>query len=362
MERFDNALELRRLPLAVRLVLALFLVSVGFGYFSGLVQLHFQRAASGKLLPGVEENVAAYHGKTGSSQIERLLTADESRPFNGEGSMKPAFFAKSAGWARALKQVQKEKKFDAVQAETALRAERDGERLALLDWIRAGAPRAGYEKDDHLLPAELQDQPITGDVLVRDANDEPVKPRRAKIQSILNDRCVRCHSADKSGAPARFPLDNYDDVLAYSQPSTSGGMSLTRLAQTTHVHLLGFSVLFCLTGLIFSLTSYPAWVRCLFGPLTLLAQLVDISCWWLSRADPQFTHVLMISGGAVAVSLMVQIVGGLWALFSRPGRLVLLLLIVLALGGALHLKGRVIDPYLDLESRAPQVRDGGPSP
>jgi hypothetical protein len=359
MDLASFRLVLRDLPLASRLVLAVYLVAVGIGYFSGLVQLHFQRAASGKLLPGLEENVEAFHGKSGVSQIERLLSAEENKPFNGEGSMKPAFLTKSAGWARALRQLQKDKKIDAAEAEKELRAERDGERLALLDWVRSGATKSEYEKDDHPLPAAFNGQAISAEYLVKDANDEPVLPHRVKVQSILNDRCVRCHSADKGGTPARFPLDSYEDVQAYCEPTFAGGMSLVRLAQTTHVHLLGFSVLFCLTGLIFSFTHYATWVRCLFGPLTLLAQLGDIACWWLSRADPRFTEVVMITGGVVALSLLVQIVGGLWALFGPRGRLVLVMLFALAAAGAVLLKSGVIDPYLARESMTPQIRGSG---
>src|SRR5205807_10442452 len=93
---------LRDWPLPIRLVLAVFLVSVGLGYFSALVQLHFQHAAPGKLLPGVEEAVGAYNGAAEKSKLQRLLEADISKPFNGTGSMRPAFTTESAGWTLAL--------------------------------------------------------------------------------------------------------------------------------------------------------------------------------------------------------------------------------------------------------------------
>jgi hypothetical protein len=356
--------ELRHLPLSARLVLAVYLIAVGVGYFSGLVQLHFQRASSGQFLPGLQENIQAFSGHSGASQMERLLTADESKPFNGEGSMKAAFFAKSAGWTRAVRARQKAKHLDAAAAEKELRAERDGERLALLSWIRSGAPRADYEKDEHPLPPELKTQPITAEYLVEQQASEPAGQkqdalgrRRARVQSILNDRCVRCHSADKGGPPAQIPLDNYDDVLAYCQPVFLGGMSLTRLAQTTHVHLLGFSVLFCLTGLIFSLSHYPGWVRATIAPLALFAQVVDIAFWWLGRADPRFAEAIMITGTIVALSLMVQVIGGLWALFGLRGRIVLAILFALGLAGGVLLKSNVIGPYLERERLAPQIRE-----
>jgi hypothetical protein len=53
---------LRDLPLVGRMVVSVFLIAVGVGYFSALVQLHFQQAARGQLLPGPAEVTHAYHG------------------------------------------------------------------------------------------------------------------------------------------------------------------------------------------------------------------------------------------------------------------------------------------------------------
>src|SRR4051794_9420077 len=44
-------------PLAARLVLAVFLISVGLGYFSALVNLHFQQASAGEGLPTKDDVV-----------------------------------------------------------------------------------------------------------------------------------------------------------------------------------------------------------------------------------------------------------------------------------------------------------------
>jgi hypothetical protein len=121
--------------------------------------------------------------------------------------------------------------------------------------------------------------------------------------------------------------------------------------------LLGFSMLFGLTGLIFSMTSYPGWLRVVLAPSTLLAQLVDISCWWLSRADPVYTHVLLLTGGLVAGSLFLQIAGSLFNLFGKAGKTVLLLLILSTATGGVLLKERVILPYLQNEKINPEARD-----
>ena len=343
---------LRDLSLPSRLVIAAFLIAVGLGYFSALVQLHFQHATSGNLLPGTEETVAAYHGRFGMSQLERLLRADESQSFNGTGSMRQAFFGKSARWR--IDTNPKKKTAEQIQA---LRTEREGEVEAVLDWIVTGLSKDDYERDKHSLPGQFASHPVTDRYVVKDANDKPANPPQVKIKSILDERCVRCHSADKGGIPAQFPLDTYEDIQAYAEKDNVSGMSLTRLAQTTHVHLLGFSMLFGLTGIIFSFTSYPGFVRGLFGPLTLVAQVADIGCWWLSRYDPLFAYIMLATGGVVALGLCIHILFGLWDLFGAGGRTVLFVLLLLGAGLAAYLKLTVLDPYLSREKLAPEVRD-----
>src|SRR5262245_44490358 len=158
---------LRTLPLPIRLTLAMFLVGAGVGYLTGLIQLHFAHASPGNLLPTPEDAVKVFHGTTGPkmTQIERLLEADDKLPFNGTGSMKKALFEKSDDWKDAIKQ----------KPEAAVRAEREGERLALLAWLRAGANKDAYEQ--YTLPEALAQQPITLEFLKVDDQGKEVKPR-----------------------------------------------------------------------------------------------------------------------------------------------------------------------------------------
>jgi hypothetical protein len=506
-------LTLRSLSLPTRLVLAAFLIAVGLGYFSALVQLHFARASGGDLLPSEEDTMSVFSGsknkksqlerlleadvskpfngggtmrpafttmsagwnqlahgapvaggarKTERSQLERLLEASENEPFNGDGSMRPAFTTKSAGWASRFKKAQQN-----GTAATML-AERDGERLALLEWVHGGVPKEAYDTDKILLPAKLADQPITeefvtkaedgkryakiksiidkrcvrchtegpsdpghfpleeyaqvkayGEVVATDApatpppgedylqkiqaeregerlalvewiktgadrkayeqdrylltgepGQRPITPRfvetdsdgkrHVKLQSIFQARCVRCHAADVGGPAAQCPLENYESIHAYCAPESTTGMSLPKLAQTTHVHLLGFSMLFLLTGAIFSFTSYPTSWRAAIAPLALIAQVADISCWWLSRTDPVFSRLIMVTGGVVAVALVIHIVGSLWNMFDRVGKVVVILLLV---GGAAGIGGlyvKVIQPQLKQE-KIVQAETAGPT-
>src|SRR5438093_77857 len=141
---------LRNLPVAARLTIAVFLVSVGVGYFSALVQLHFQHARPGEMMPSGDDAVDIFttgpKNQKKISRLEQLLIADEKLTF-GKKQMSAAFTERSTSrskWEKLLK-----KRGD------ALRKEREGEREGVLAWIRAGADKNAYEKDRFLLPDEM---------------------------------------------------------------------------------------------------------------------------------------------------------------------------------------------------------------
>src|SRR6266446_2394654 len=54
---------LRALPLPAKLVATCFLMAVGLGYSSAMIQLHMQDARSGKPMPTVADVVAKFTGK-----------------------------------------------------------------------------------------------------------------------------------------------------------------------------------------------------------------------------------------------------------------------------------------------------------
>jgi hypothetical protein len=341
-ERFT----LRTLPLAVRLVLAVFLLSVGAGYCAALLQLHFQHASPGKLLPGPDDAVRAYHGGSGLSQLERLLMTEEGKPFNGSGTMRAAFTAKSGGWKAAVSRRAKKGHIDLNQAEAELRSEREGERLALLDWVRAGAEQKAFADNSYAVSADLASHPITGEFVEEGADGK----LRVKIASIFETRCARCHDEGKSSQAAQFPLGTWEQIHDYCEVETAGGgMSLKKLAQSTHVHLFGFTLLYSLTGLILACSSYPTWLKCVLAPFPLLAQFADVGCWWLARVDPFYAQMIVVTGGLVALGLSLQIVLSLFNLFGRTGKVVLLVLFLALAVGGYEAKVQLIDPYLAKE-------------
>jgi hypothetical protein len=347
--------SLRDLSLSARLVLSLFLVSTGIGYFSALVQLHFQHARAGELLPSKEDAAETYHGTPGMSTLERLIRADESKPFDKFGTMKPAFSTESIGWDTAVTEKAAELKIDEEKAEKLLRKERDREVAAVLWWIKAGASKPDYEKCP--LPKDFfkeLDKPLEEKPFIKGANESYY----ADVSQIIRVRCARCHSLGKRQPAGAVHLNTWEGVKVYLRPPTQGGssgMSLKKLAQTTHIHLLGFSMLYGLTGLILAFSSYPCWLKVILCPLPLLAQIIDIGCWWMARFDPIYAHFILYTGGVVAVGLMLHIVLSLLNMYGVTGKLVLLLLFIGAAGGGFVLKTQIVDPHLISEKRAAPV-------
>jgi len=360
-------LTLGELPLPVRLTLALFLLSVGLGYISALVQLHFQHASPGMLLPSPEDAVRVFHGDVGEkpkSKIEQLLPEDyQGKKMNGQGQMTAAFFKRSEDYDDALAErarelakkqgLNKPDKAIKERAKAEVDQERNGERLALIAWVRSGAKEAEYNNDYFPLPPELLKQPITPTMLAEE-DGKIAEPRAVKIRTLLQQRCVSCHQ--EGGEAQNFPLTHFAEIKKYTVVKTSEGMSLEKLAQTTHVHLLSFSMLYGLTGLILAWSSYPRWMRMVLCPLPLLAQVVDISFWWLARLPepqgPLFARCIVYSGTVVAVGLLLQILLSLFNLFRAKGWLILLLLLAAAGYAGYEIKLRVIDPFLAQEQAA----------
>jgi hypothetical protein len=339
--------RLRDLPFVARLVIAVFLCSVGIGYLSALFQVHVQDASAGQALPDAKTMEDKFHGRDGISVIERLVTADESLPFTASGTMKPAFTTKSAGWDQAAEELarataKKDKvDFDALEdadqakrieaAKPELHKQRDGESLALARWLHDPDKKA-YDDDRYSLPDDMQGLVITEKFVDRDSAGKV----SVKIKTLIDKRCSRCHNESNRTASGDAPLTDFWRMKAFAgdKQSRVGAISVHKLAQSTHVHLLGFSMLFFLTGFLFAMTNWPAIVRFIIAPTALVAQMVDISFWWLARVDDPwgswFAQGVVITGGIVGVCVCLQIVLTLFSLFGRVGKGVLFVLIVLA--------------------------------
>ncbi len=344
-------ISLRELPFASRIVLSVFLIAVGLGYFSAMIQLHMKHSKrDGEPLPTGLDVVAVFAGlepydpnaKAPRSHIETLLSADPEAQDVGKNNMAPAFYAKSKGGA-ALRG-------GGPDIATA-RSHRDGELQSMLAWIRSDAAtkKAAYENDSFARPDPFKDMPVTPEFLAPDGT--------VKVQSLVEARCQNCHSAQ---APA---LDSYSAleplITAPSREIIDGKWvrsakqpDIERLTQSTHAHLLTFAILFALTGLTFSFTTYWAGIRAVLGPIVLVAQVVDISFWWLALVPHYgvyFAYGILGTGAVVGIGMTMQIVLSLVNMYGLKGKIVVLL-VLFGVATALATVGLVvIQPALNVE-------------
>src|SRR5205823_12394853 len=102
---------------------------------------------------------------------------------------------------------------------------------------------------------------------------------------------------------------------------------ITKLTQSTHAHLLSFAMLFSLTGLVFAFSNYPVTLRCILGPLVVLAVFADVSLWWLARLcdqwGPYFAQAIIFTGMVAGAGLFGQIVLSLFNMYGPRGKVMI---------------------------------------
>lgn len=357
--------SLRDLPTPAKLVITCYLLGVGLGYFSALVQLHLQHSArEGEALPKLKDVVEIFAGWREAteddrgppkSKLQRLIMGPtEGAAFNGTGTMAPAFFTRDAEGDLGEKY---SKQLKAGKAKDALDAERNGERVALNEWLNLPEDdrKIAYNTDRLPMPEALKGKPITPEALT--ANKDGVR-----VKLIFDQRCARCHK--KGESVEKFPLETVDQIAKYwVQPDkveivdgrvrSDRQMSIEALTQSTHAHLLSFAMLFSLTGLAFAFTSYPVWFRCVVAPMVVLAQIADVSCWWLARVDGVgvfFAMAIVGTGTVTGIGLLIHIILGTLNMWWRgKGRVVMPLILLVGGAGAIYVGVTVVKPALDGE-------------
>jgi len=81
----------------------------------------------------------------------------------------------------------------------------------------------------------------------------------------------------------------------------------------SHVHLFGISIVFLLTGAIFSLSETPLWFRISMVVVPYVAILMDIGSWWATKYyDPLFAYIVIGGGVFMGLAMACQILVSLW--------------------------------------------------
>jgi hypothetical protein len=137
----------------------------------------------------------------------------------------------------------------------------------------------------------------------------------AGVAPIFTANCTGCHSP-KSGMPIS-PLTTYEEVAKIIQADP--GPSVSQLARVSHIHLFGVSIIFLITGAIFSLSTTPVWLRIGLVVLPYVTIVMDIGSWWATKYfSPVFAYVVIGGGALMGLSLALQILISLWEMWIDP--------------------------------------------
>lgn len=155
-------------------------------------------------------------------------------------------------------------------------------RMALIKWVRAGAPESEWEGT--------------------------IKPHVDKY-------CAPCH--------ANMPgLANVSDKAVMDQMTKRDeGASVPTLTRVSHIHLFGISFIFFFVGWIFTYaTGFSPMTKAIliFTPFGFL--IVDVISWWLTKLNPNFAWLVIIGGFGYSLASTVMIFTSLYQMWIMPLR------------------------------------------
>lgn len=322
----SNRLTLRNLHPAQKLLVAAILATVGVGYISALANLFAQDASADGLQTIELEDFASVFAKKGVlgllEEVQRSLGVnDVIRKYHGSGN--------SLRLQTALDGSMKTKILENVTGGDAsdpkMAAYCETLRQDLIVWAKLpvglrrrsyaeGVPFKGEEGLETTDFEKLQDLfGPEGTAPKTQIGKTPLKPL---ISGTFKENCVTCHATGSTDTRAKgLPLDKFEAIDQFCK--LDHGISMKQLALTTHVHLLGFAVLFAMTGFLFSLTSYSGFTRVVVSPFTLTVQLMEICCWWLAKTHIGFAYGIFYLGPLVGLGLLIQILGIFFDLVFR---------------------------------------------
>lgn len=137
------------------------------------------------------------------------------------------------------------------------------------------------------------------------------------IEPIIRNTCIRCHSAasgvKRPNGEALPSFESFEAISDLIQIDT--GPSIAQLAKVSHVHLFGISIIFFITGFIFTLSETSTWFRVLMIVVPYGAIVADIGSWWLAKWEELFGVVVIVGGAFMGLSLAVQILIPLWEMW-----------------------------------------------
>lgn len=133
-----------------------------------------------------------------------------------------------------------------------------------------------------------------------------------KVQTIVNTRCLSCHSGSNPHIPK---LTNFEEVAKLVEKDT--GMTIPTLVRVSHIHTFGLTFIFFIVSSIF-VHAYvrPLWMKCVLIAIPFLSILLDIGSWYLTKILPAFAWVVIVSGALMGASFASQVVLSLYQMWT----------------------------------------------
>jgi len=156
------------------------------------------------------------------------------------------------------------------------------ERNRVVDWLISGADEVGYNNI---------------------------------VRPIFANRCFGCHSPE-SGLPVP-DFTHYAGVSDVTNIDT--GVSIHTLMRVSHIHLFGIGLVLLGVGIIFRRVVMRSWLKSTLIILPFAAIFIDILAWFLTKWDPLYAYIIVITGAVLGLSLAVQILSSLYQMwFIKP--------------------------------------------
>ena len=232
-------LHYSEIPYSLRVLYTAALLILSMGYLFALLNLYFTyagKAGGNPLLLTPQDLIVAYSGSGQASRLESALHGPMS-------TMLP----------------------------------RD-EVTVIVNWVRAGAKRAAYDKT---------------------------------IRPILDKRCMACHDGSNPHLPN---LNGYDNLKKVTEQDR--GATIPTLVRVSHIHLFGLTFIFFLVGLMFSHAYVrPVWLKCTIVALPFAAIAVDVSSWYVIKIFHPFVYVEIAAGALMAACFAAMVLVTLYQMW-----------------------------------------------
>lgn len=135
------------------------------------------------------------------------------------------------------------------------------------------------------------------------------------IRHIIDTNCIACHSTASGMLVPDFT--KFENIAQRAKTDT--GASFSSLARVSHIHLFGISFIFMFVGLIFSLAAgVPKYLKAGVIIMPYIFLILDISSWWLTKLNPVFAWLVIIGGGAMALSFAFMWIVSMYEMWIMP--------------------------------------------